>query len=174
MNKKKLAFLIVILILILLGIFIIIKCKNNKDENISMPNKQAEITDENIENIFNINSSERNPIEKNGVEATALTILKSGDQLEVKTTLKNKTEEDINGYFIEIELLDANGNKVTAIASNSKDSIKAGESIEICNYVSGLENQNQIKGARIKELSKLNMQDSIEKTFDDMEPEEEF
>ena len=95
-----------------------------------------------------------------------------GDQLEVKATLKNNTKEALNGYLVEIDLLDAEENVLTTVADSSQDVIEAGKSAEITSYVMGLENQDQIRSARIKEIQKQNVRETLEQQFTEMTPEE--
>lgn len=171
LNKKKVILIISIFIVIVLAtIFIVYKINHQKEA--------GQIGSKNIESIsieensINIKSTKEKPIEKDGIEAENIQLNMYGDQLEVKATLKNNTKEALNGYLVEIDLLDAEENVLTTVADSSQDVIEAGKSAEITSYVMGLENQDQIRSARIKEIQKQNVRETLEQQFTEMTPEE--
>ena len=171
LNKKKVILIISIFIVIVLAtIFIVYKINHQKEA--------GQIGSKNIESIsieensINIKSTKEKPIEKDGIEAENIQLNMYGDPLEVKATLKNNTKEALNGYLVEIDLLDAEENVLTTVADSSQDVIEAGKSAEITSYVMGLENQDQIRSARIKEIQKQNVRETLEQQFTEMTPEE--
>ena len=107
--KKEKIFILVIFILIITGIIVLfVKNKNNTMVEIS----------ETGEKTITIKSTGTNRIEKDNIEDEKITINVFDDQLEVKTVLKNNKSEDLNGYLIEIDLLDKDGNIVSTISDN--------------------------------------------------------
>lgn len=171
LNKKKVILIISILIVIVLAtIFIVYKINHQKEDGKIGSKNIESISIE--ENSINIKSTKEKPIEKDGIEAENIQLNMYGDQLEVKATLKNNTKEALNGYLVEIDLLDAEENVLTTVADSSQDVIEAGKSAEITSYVMGLENQDQIRSARIKEIQKQNVRETLEQQFTEMTPEE--
>ena len=173
MNKKKVALaIVVILIAVVLVVFIatkVMKKDGNSSENTAKDIGEATVVDNyNIE----IKSSKKNKIEKDGIVAEKIKLQILGDQLQVLTTLKNESGEKLNGYLIEIDLVDESGKSLTTIAKNSNDVVEAGATIELENYVMGLDNPQDIEGAKIKTLEKMSAQQSLEQTFEDMTPDE--
>ena len=173
LNKKKIiicAVIVVMIIAIIICTVIFLKNKANKEDSIEEQVSKG-VQDTIGLTTFEIKSTKSKPIEKDGIEATNISFVATGDQLEVKTTLKNNNKEDLNGYMIEINFLDDAGNIITTIADNSPDVIKSKESKEILNYVIGLENPEAIKRAEISSLEASSMGKSLEKTFDEMIPD---
>ena len=173
MNKKKVALaIVVILIAVVLVVFIatkVMKKDGNSSENTAKDIGEATVVDNyNIE----IKSSKKNKIEKDGIVAEKIKLQILGDQLQVLTTLKNESGEKLNGYLIEMDLVDESGKSLTTIAKNSNDVVEAGATIELENYVMGLDNPQDIEGAKIKTLEKMSAQQSLEQTFEDMTPDE--
>ena len=156
-GKKIIALIAAILILLLIIAIVTLIIRHNKN------------TDEEIgENTIIIKSTSSNKIEKDKIEAEKITINAIGDQLEVKTTLKNNRKEDIKGYLIEIDLLDKNGDIVSTIVDNSSDVIKKKETKEIVNYVNEVENPNQVVNARIVSIEEGSIGEDLEKTIDEI------
>ncbi len=185
-NKIKVIVTIAIIVIaIVTAVFIVIKVKNKSNNNNSANNnEQISSSEENntetpedeeetvLEEAKEIESTKKNPIEKDGVVAEKLELTRLADQLEVKTTIKNNSNEKLNGYSIDIELIDDDGNTITTIAHNSNKEINPGQGDELLNYVMGIKSLKNITGARIAQLTKSNISDYFEKQFDEMEPEE--
>lgn len=177
LNKKKIITVVAIVLAVALIVTIILFMKKGQNSVITESQKLEEnqevATGEyngEPEN-FNIKSTEQNPIEKNGIEAESIDFNVIGNDLEVTTTLKNNTKEDLNGYLIEIEFLNDNGETVTTIVDNSPDVIKPKETKTITNYIMELQNPKQITSAKIISLEKSSMGESLEQTFDEMTPD---
>ena len=172
MNKKKVALAIVLIIAIVLVVFIATKAIK-KDSNSSNNNAkgigEATVVDDNN---INIKSSKKNKIEKDGIVAEEIKLQILGDQLQVLTTLKNESGEKLDGYLIEMDLVDESGKTLTTIAKNSDEVVEAGATIELENYVMGLENPQDVRGAKITTLEKKSAQKSLEQTFEEMTPDE--
>lgn len=175
-NKKKYIFS-GILILLLIIIVIIFVIRNNKNNN---ENPNNEISNEAVENIpsnkieevskvINIKSTKENPIEKDNVEVTNVEIIDNFGDLQVTSTLKNNNSEELNGFFIEIDFLDEDGNVVTSIAENSEQKVKQNEEFTFYNSVVELNNAGDIVTARISFIEKSSTKNSIENAFDEMD-----
>lgn len=183
-NKIKVIVTIAIIIIaIVTAVFIVIKVKNksnrgvNNNEQVSSSEESnTEVQEDEEETVLEeakeIESTKKNPIEKDGVVAEKLELTRLADQLEVKTTIKNDSKEKLNGYSIDIELIDDDGNTITTIAHNSNKVIEPGQGDELLNYVMGIKSLKKITGARIAQLTKSNIADYFEKQFEEMEPEE--
>ena len=173
MNKKKVALaIVVILIAVVLVVFIatkVMKKDGNSSENTAKDIGEATVVDNyNIE----IKSSKKNKIEKDGIVAEEIKLQILGDQLQVLTKLKNESGEKLDGYLIEMELVDESGKSLTTIAKNSDEVVESGATVELENYVMGLDNPQDIRGAKIKTFEKMSAQQSLEQTFEDMTPDE--
>lgn len=175
LNKKKViiaAVIILVLLVIALEMIFIIK-KNNKNR-VTPEATDTEVAEaKNALETFSIKNTKENPIEKDGIEAESINFTIIGDQLEVKTILKNTTNEDLNGYMIGIDLLDSKGDVVTSISDNSTDVIKAKQTKEVLNYVMGLEDPKQIVSAKITSLEKETIENTLNQTFNEMTPKPE-
>lgn len=183
MKKKQIILISTIILIVLVISGIIIMSISNKEakENIS---QDKEITGDDVQknteekNIqlqsgVSIKSTESNPIEKNGVEAESIDIEVEGSQLKVTTTIKNNTEEALNGFFIQINLLDNNDNLITTISKSSEEIVEVGATYKAENYVMDLEAKGQISKAQIVEVEKSTIGEALDKTFNDMLPEDE-
>ncbi len=172
LNKKLILIIVGILIIVTLLIALITtKLLNKNSLSTSNESNSGEATVVDEYNI-NIKSTKKNKIEKDGVEVEEIKLQILGDQLQVITFLKNNSSEKLDGYFIELELLDESGKELTTIVKNSNDVIEAGATIELKNYVMGVENPEEIRGAKIKTLEKSSAQKSLEQTFKSMTPDE--
>lgn len=173
LNKKKVLIAAAIIIIsIIFLVFIEIKSSNKDGKSTSSSRNNTGVATVVDENNIIIKSTRKNKIEKDGIVAEEIKLQILGDQLEVKTTINNNSREKLDGYLIEIVLLDENKNTVTTISDNSNDVLEAGETKEITNYVMGLENPKAIKGARISTLEKKSTQKTLEDAFDSMTPKE--
>lgn len=172
-NKKILLTLISILIVIILAIvvFFVVRYFNS-----SKGESYDEIDLNTINNGYgdtlptvNIQSTTENPIEMDDVEASNIKIINNYGELQVSTTLKNNSNETLSGFFIELSLLDENGNTVTNISLNSDESIEPNQELTISNNVAGLEPELNISSAKILSIEKNTIQENIENAFDEME-----
>lgn len=169
--KKANVIIITILLLIIAGLVIYIVYNQSANKTLSEDNtnviSKVEEESKDINDYEHLITSTRtNPIEKDGIEAKSINIRKLADQLEITTILKNNTSEVVNGYDIEIDLTDDNGNTVTTISDNTRTQIDSGQSIEIKNYVMDLENPERISNAKITYLQKSHAGDLIEQNMD--------
>lgn len=175
--KKKviIIFIVIIFLTILVSTIFILKNKNSNRASSKQNTSNNIVTDNESEDNLNkeitIKSTENNKIEQDGITAEKIDIKVSGGDLEIITTLKNNSSDDLNGFLIEIELLDENGNEVTVITENSKEVVKPNQIIEFFNSVIDLENPERIANARILSLSKNNVDDMFNNMFDEMTPE---
>lgn len=178
-NKKKYILIGIIVLVILLIIAIIailnIEKKNNiNNENISNEEIEYDEVDQEknldpTERTLIIKSSTENPIEKDNIEIIKMEIISRANELQITTTLKNKTKENLNGFLIEINLLDKDGNIITSIAENSSEGINANCEFTFNSYVVGLSNSQDIVSAEIESLEKNNIQEEIEGSFEEMD-----
>ena len=161
MKNKKLMIVICIAIILMLiiGIVLFIFLKKN-----TIKNEDTEIIQNKADMV--IKSTKENPIELEGFEATNIDIFKiSETSLEVKATIVNKTDVLVKGFFIEIGLYDDKGEKVTEIAENHEEEIKAGETYVLESSVVGLKNAPEITSAKILNLEK-DTATNMEEIFD--------
>ena len=170
-NKKKIGLLVLIIFIILVVIISVIIINKDSKNNISNhENENSEM--ENLEDtikVTNIESTSDNPIKKDGIEATKLIVTANSNEVQVETTLKNNTNELLEGFFIKIALLDKDGNIITTIAKNSTDNIEANDEITIMNNVTECDDAQKIVRAEIKTLEKKAPTKAIESTFNEVE-----
>lgn len=186
-KNKKIYIFSGILILLLIIVIIILSIINNKEgkENNNENNHEdidMELSDEIVENIpsnkiegvskvINIKSTKENPIEKDNIEVTNVEIIDNFGDLQATSTLKNNSSEELNGFFIEIDFLDKDGNVVTSIAENSEQKVKPNEEFTFYNSVVEARNTGDIVTARISFIEKSSTKNSIENVFDEMDEE---
>lgn len=103
------------------------------------------------------------------IEATNIEVIYNQGELQVSTTLKNNSSETLNGFFIEIGLLDENANTVSTIAQNSEETIEPNQEITIINNVVGFDEQTNIVNAKIVSIEKNTIQDTIDNSFEIIE-----
>lgn len=150
---------IAIILMLIIGIVLFIFLKKN-----TIKNEDTEIIQNKADMV--IKSTKENPIELEGFEATNIDIFKiSETSLEVKATIVNKTDVLVKGFFIEIGLYDDKGEKVTEIAENHEEEIKAGETYVLESSVVGLKNAPEITSAKILNLEK-DTATNMEEIFD--------
>ena len=134
--------------MLIIGIVLFIFLKKN-----TIKNEDTEIIQNKADMV--IKSTKENPIELEGFEATNIDIFKTTEtSLEVKATIVNKSDVLVKGFFIEIGLYDDKGEKVTEIAENHEEEIKAGETYVLESSVVGLKNAPEITSAKILNLEK--------------------
>ena len=166
-NKKYLflTILLVIIVLLVIGIFVAINSnkKDSEENNSTSDNSVFSISN------MTLKSTSKNPITKNEIEATNIEIKNNFGELQVITTLKNNSSEEINGFFIQIDFLDHNKNIITSISDNSTSKISPNGELTIENTISGLETGSNIVSAQISYFEKSNIQDNIEGTITELE-----
>ena len=139
MKNKKVLITIISIFIVIICLIVFFVIKNNIKATDSSNN----------ENYLSIQSTKEHKITKNGIEAENIELIKEPGRIKVVTTIKNYTDSTINNFFLEVKLLDANGNEVTSIAKNSNEKIPANQTIQITNYVSGVSNMQNITSAKI-------------------------
>lgn len=182
-NKKKIYIfsgILVLLVIIAVTIFVVINNKDsnkNNDEDIDM-----ELSNESVDNIqsnnyegtpqvITIKSTKENPIEKDNVEVTNIEITDNFGDLQVTTTLKNNSNEFLNGFFIEIDLLDKDGKVVTSISQDSEQKVEANTEFTFTTGVVQLPNAIDIVNARIKTIEKSSTKNLIDESLNEIEEE---
>jgi len=148
MKNKKIIVIISLILIVIVGfsIFFIIK-KNN------VTNTQTNNDEQSYTHI--ITSTEDNKIEKDELEVKELKIQKSGSEISVFSTIINNSNSTINGFFMEIAIVNKNGEVLTSVVANYKEKIKPHESVDYTNFVTGEEiNINDAVDARIELLEK--------------------
>ena len=142
-NKKLILFISsFIIIFILLCIAVYFFTDNKKNLQSSDPST------------YTITSTENARIEKDEIEAEQIQIFKNDSQVEVITKLKNNSNKTINGYSIDIYVLNKEGKAVTSIVRTSKEKIKANDSIEFTSFITGIDNMETIESAKINSINK--------------------
>ena len=171
MKKKKMLFLIIaILLIVIIAIITFLIIKNNSSKE-NESNNTTSIQDEYNPNlpVTTLTSTSENPIKKDDIEATKIILINNFGELELETTLKNNSNEEINGFFIQIDFLDENGNTLTSISNNSQDVIDAKGELIMRNTISGLESDINIKSAKISYFEKNTVQENIENSMTEIE-----
>ena len=103
------------------------------------------------------------------VEATTIKISNNAGDVKVDTILKNNSDEDIHGFFIEINLLDKDNNIITTLSENSEKTIKAHSEHALTNYITALDNAENITNAQIVTMEKNSIKNMLENRFQDIE-----
>lgn len=169
MNKKikTVLFFLVLLIILAVIIFFVVKYINDS-KNSTQPIQDNQISSSDTINskVINIQSTTENPIQMDDIEATNIEVMYNQGELQVSTTLKNNSSETLNGFFIEIGLLDENANTVSTIAQNSEETIEPNQEITIINNVTGFDEQTNIVNAKIISIEKNTIQNTIQDTID--------
>ena len=169
MKNKKIVISVGVLLIVIIIIIIAIAIFNNKNNSENNTTNQTSESTPSSTPTFTIESTKDNPIEMNGIEASSLQIKNNNGDVEIITTLRNNTQENINGFFIEINLLDKDNNIITTISENSKKTIKAYSNHTMTNYISALDNAEDITNAQIVTLEKNSIQNMLENRFKDIE-----
>lgn len=167
MKNKKVYIIITVIILILVASIGIICFMKLKNKNINSENEVESNIIYNKET--NIKSTQENPIKYEEIEATNIDVKYISGTLEIDTTLKNNSNDDIDGFFITIALLDEKGNTVTSISDNSNEKIGANKEISIKNYVVEEENIDVICNAKIVSFEKNSVKDILDDSIDEIE-----
>ena len=148
MKNKKIIVIISLILIVIVGFSIFFIIKKNNVTNMQTNNDEQNFTQ-------TITSTEDNKIEKGELEVKELKIQKSGSEISVFSTIINNSNSTINGFFMNIALVNKDGEVLTSVVANYKEKIKPHESIDFTNYVTGEEiNKNEIVDARIESLEK--------------------
>lgn len=177
MKKKKVYIglgIIAIVIILIVGIIIAKKENDKKKENeknqeIQYNNSISDSNDSSANQPFIIKSSDANPIEKDNVEIVKVEVLNNYGSLEVSTTLKNNSTESLNGFFIELELLDESGNIITSVATNSEQQVLPNAECTFTSSVVELPNAEKIVNARIANIEKSSTKYYIQNSLEMMD-----
>ena len=148
---KKFIYIISIIIIIAIIAGGIVFFINNKKPEEKIINQEESVENDNTTSFHKtqtIESTEEKSISKDSIEATKINIYKDDAQIRVEATLKNISDKPINGFFIEIALLDKKGNTVTTVAENSTQKIDVGKSYLFTSNVVGSDYSN-IASAKI-------------------------
>ncbi len=172
MNKKtKIALISIILIIILAVIVFFVVKYINDSKNSTEPIQDNTTNSSNTatSKVVNIQSTTENPIQMDNIEATNIEVVYNSGELQVSTTLKNNSTETLNGFFIEIALLDENSDTVSTIAQNSEETIEPNQELTITNNVAGFDDQINIVNAKVISIEKNTIQKTIEDSFEKIE-----
>lgn len=182
-KKKKYIFsgILVLLVIIIIIIFVVINNKdknnNNNDECIDM-----ELSNESVDNIqsnnyegtsqvITIESTRESPIEKDNIEVTNIEIIDNFGDLQVTTTLKNNSNECLNDFFIEIDLLDKDGKVVTNICQDSEQRVESNTEVTFNTTIVQLDNAVDIVNARVKNVERSSIKNFIDESLKEIEEE---
>ena len=135
MKKRNIIFIImfILIVFLLLGAYFINKKRDNN------------ITSEIKNTIFN-------QISKDGIVVKDIKIIQDGKNIKLITTIKNKTNSNINELFISVNLLDKDGKYVTTIATRIEELIAKNGTSEFTAHAK-LDNEDTIiKSAEISEV----------------------
>lgn len=168
MKNKKSIIIGILFIIFIIAIGIFIYSKNNKTQDVE-EKKNEEIQEDNRKPDITIHGTEENKIELNGFEVTKIDLFKTTDLLlETKANIVNNTDETVNGFFIEIDLFDKNGKKVTTIAENHEEEIKPGETYVLESAIINEKKSMDIVSAKIISLEK-ETKTTLQESFEEVE-----
>ena len=168
MKNKKSIIIGIIFIIFIIAIGIFIYSKKNKTQDVE-EKKNEEIQEDNRKPDITIYGTEENKIELNGFEVTKIDLFKTTDLLlETKANIVNNTDETVNGFFIEIDLFDKNGKKVTTIAENHEEEIKPGETYVLESAIINEKKSMDIVSAKIISLEK-ETKTTLQESFEEVE-----
>ena len=149
LRKNRLLFIVVCIILIILivtGVRKALQVENDKKPDLGEITKYSGAT---------IESTQKEPIEKDGIEVKKIEFSPAGqNQLSVKVKLKNNTDQEIDGYFIIINLLDQDKNVISTISNYSQDHINANDKFEFEAGIIGFDMEKTMVLAKIDYLEK--------------------
>ena len=151
MKKRNIIFIImfILIVFLLLGAYFINKKRDNN------------ITSEIKNTIYN-------QISKDGIVVKDIKIIQDGKNIKLITTIKNKTNSNINELFISVNLLDKDGKYVTTIATRIDELIAKNGTSEFTAYAK-LDNEDTIiKSAEISEVD-IQSKKAIEDNFNRIE-----
>lgn len=183
-NKKKKIYIfsgiLALLVIIVVTIFAVINNKDDKKNN--NEDIDMELSNESVDNIpsnnyegdpqvITIKSTKENPIEKDKVEVTNIEIIDNFGDLQVTTTLRNNSNEILNGFFIEIDLLDKDGKVVTSISQDSEQKVEANTEFTFSTGVAQLPNAVDIVNAKVKSIEKASTKNLIDDSLNKIEEE---
>lgn len=138
-NIKTIAISVIIIIMAISIYFIIRTSLKNKPEPISENN-----------NTYTFKSTDQDKIEREGVEAVEIKIIKKSASADIRTTLRNNNDTAINGVFMDIYILNAEGKAVTSTTIDINKKIEPHSSIEYTShYVGGEVNIEDFVSAEI-------------------------
>ena len=135
MKKRNIIFIIIFILIafLLLGAYFI---NQKRDDNITSE----------------IKSTLFNQISKDGIVVKDIKIFQDGKNIKMITTIKNKTNSNINELFISVNLLDKDGKYVTTIATRIDELIAKNGTSEFTAHAK-LDNEDTIiKSAEISEV----------------------
>lgn len=168
LNKKKVLTVCFCIIIIILSITILVTRKSNNntiaDTNID-DTETSEITSIKEEGYL-VKKIENKFFKIHRIEVDSISIRTVGDELAIVTKIKNKFSEELDGFSIDIDLLDKEGNIVTSISQNSEEKIKKQESLELLNYAVGIENAEKIVSAKVTNLERGTVAYNVEKSLE--------
>ena len=168
MKNKKSIIIGILFIIFIIAIGIFIYSKKNKTQDVE-EKKNEEIQEDNRKPDITIYGTEENKIELNGFEVTKIDLFKTTDLLlETKANIVNNTDETVNGFFIEIDLFDKNGKKVTTIAENHEEEIKPGETYVLESAIINEKKSMDIVSAKIISLEK-ETKTTLQESFEEVE-----
>ncbi len=139
--------------------------KTNKQVN--SINKEISSTNDIVDDARKvIKSTNEKPIEKEKIEVSCIDILNQEGNLHVTTTLKNNSNEKIEGLYIRIKLLDKKGKTLVEIVENSEETIDENCEYSFYGVINQFPNMGDIEKAEISELRKNSMQKDIKKSIE--------
>lgn len=138
MKKKKILLAIIIFLCISFMFLIFLIVKNSQEHGTKNNN-------------VIIRSTLFNSIKKGNVEIENIEINPIANFVNVNLNIKNLTNEDIEGFLINIELQDKDRKKIKNVIANSDKTIPAKDKISYTGCIQ-LDNIKEIKNARIVEV----------------------
>ncbi len=168
--KHRKIYLIIALLIALLVLVVIFFCISKPNSNKITQNVQKDSSND-LLHTTTLKSTPDNPIEKYGIESTNIEIVNNLCELQIVTTLKNNSNELLDGFFIEIVLLDESGNTITTISENSEQKIEAHGEYSLTNYVAGLTIESNVSNAKIVSLRKNTLKNTMDDAFNSIEEE---
>lgn len=160
-KNKKITLMIISLVIVVILVcgLIVFILKHKKRDSITEENTRIS-----TEEKYKIKEIKSNEISKDTIEVLNINAITSKESAKYEVLLKNTGKEDINGFYIEVALLDKNNDIVTTINYNSDDVIPAKGKYTINAITSDGSRNTKIESAKIIEFSK-----TLEHYFDEFD-----
>ena len=160
-NKKNIIIIAIILLVLIIGIIVIPKSK--KENKKTFIDSNGELREE----LITIKNDEDHKLEKNNIVIQEIKISEGGNSILIDITLLNNSDEDMNGFFAQLEFLDKNDNVLFITAKNYSEKFPSKKTIKIENVVSSNEKNKKVSNVRIARLEK-DIASKMDDTFNQM------
>lgn len=155
-KNTKTIIIIAIVIIIAISIYFLMKTssKNKLDNSETISENIYDNSDYSTQNdTYTFKSTDQNKIERKKIEALEIKVIKKSLGADIITTLKNNKDTTINGVFMNVYILNAEGKVVTSAIIDINKKIEPQSSIEYTSHYVGEEvNIEDFVSAKIGEV----------------------